>query len=195
MTSKKNKILMVLASVIGVVALTISILLGFGFLTFEYVDDDKAKEQSTAIGNMNSFDAETLNGGNFTSEDLKKYDLTMVNIWYTGCKPCVDKMPETQELYTKLPKNVNMVSICADGNENKELAKKIVTESNVKYPALIPDDKLNESLIKNVTVFPTTIFVDKDGNVVGDVMKGSPATNYVNTYLEEVNRRLEMVNK
>ncbi len=46
-------------------------------------------------------------------------------------------MPETQELYTKLPKNVNMVSISADGN------------------------------------------------VVGDVTKGSPATNYVNTILKK----------
>ncbi len=159
------------------------------------VDEMAQSKEATAKSNMNNFNAETLNGGKFTSEDLKKYELTMVNIWYTGCKPCVEKMPDTQKLKEQLPKNVNLVSICADGNESKELASKIVNESGVKYPALIPDDKLMDSLVKNVSVFPTTIFVDKDGNIVGEPIQGAFSTDYVKNNLEEVNRRLEMVKK
>ncbi len=195
MKNKKNKVLKVLLGVVGAFVLFIAVLIGFGFLTIEYVNEDKPIEKTVSKNNMNDFDAKTLNGANFTNEDLKKYDLTMVNIWYTGCKPCVDKMPDTQDLYTKLPKNVNLISICADGNENTELAKKIITDSNVKYPALIPDDKLVESLIKNVSVFPTTIFVDKDGNIVGQPIQGAPATDYTKMYLEEINRRLELLKK
>ncbi len=203
MMKNKNKAVKILLGIVATVALSLMMLVGCGFLTFEYVNEDKQTanlsetptSQTSNKSNMNDFNAETLNGENFTSEDLKKYDLTMVNLWFTGCKPCVDKMPDTQELYSKLPENVNMVSICADGNGNKELASKIVSESNVKYPALIPDDKLNESILKNVSVFPTTIFVDKDGNIVGDPMEGSPASNYVDMYLEEVNKRLELVKK
>ncbi len=196
---KEHKVLKVLLGVVGAIVIGIAILVATGKLSFDVTKDDTATEQSAVAekpaekSNMNDFNAKTLNGENFTSEDLKKHDLTMVNIWYTGCKPCVDKMPDTQELYSKLPKNVNMVSVCADGNENTDLAKKIITDSGVKYPALIPDEKLNESLLKNVSVFPTTIFVDKDGNMVGDVMEGAPASNYVDLYLDEVNRRLEMV--
>ncbi len=195
MKKKTNKVLKAIVAVLGVVLFSFALLIGCGFITFDYIDDEKAAEKREATGNMNDFNAETLNGSNFTSEDLKKYDLTMVNIWYTGCKPCVEKMPETQELYKKLPKNVNLVSICADGNENKELANKIVTDSKVTYPALIPDQKLNNSLVNNISVFPTTIFVDKDGNIVGDVWEGSPSSKYTETYLDEVNKRLNMLNK
>ncbi len=199
MKKTTSKVIKVLLTIVAGFGICIAFLIGLGFLSFDYSNEnattDKAKTEQASNMNMNDFNAESLTGNNFTSEDLKKHDLTMVNIWYTGCKPCVDKMPETQELYEQLPDNVNMVSLCVDGNENKELASKIVKDSNVKYPALIPDEKLNNSLVNNVSVFPTTIFVDKDGNIVGDVMEGAPASGYAKMYLEEINRRLEMLKK
>ncbi len=185
-------------ALVGALVLSTTALASCGQSNSGQGDNQDVIEQSkeaTAKSNMNDFNAETLNGGNFTSEDLKKYDLTMVNIWYTGCKPCVEKMPDTQKLKEQLPENVNLISVCADGNESKELASKIVNESGVKYPALIPDDKLMDSLVKNVSVFPTTIFVDKDGNIVGEPIQGAFSSDYVKNNLEEVNRRLEMVKK
>ncbi len=185
-------------ALVGAIVLSTTTLASCGQSTSGQSDNQDVIAQSkeaTAKSNMNDFNAETLNGEKFSSEDLKKYDLTMVNIWYTGCKPCVEKMPDTQKLKEQLPDNVNLVSVCADGNENKELASKIVNESGVKYPALIPDDKLMDSLVKNVSVFPTTIFVDKDGNIVGEPIQGAFSSDYVKNNLDEVNKRLEMVKK
>ncbi len=190
---KKTK--KVLCTMVGTIVLSTALLTSCGNVKLEVENTNKTTEQAKPKGNMNDFDAKTLNGSNFTNEDLKKYDLTMVNIWYTGCKPCVDKMPETEELYKNLPENVNLVSLCVDGNENNELASRIVKESKVTYPALIPDDKLMNSLVKDVSVFPTTVFVDKDGNIVGDVMEGAPASDYSKMYLDEINNRLEMLKK
>ncbi len=198
MMKTKNILAKVALTTLVVIGIGAAFLIGTGYFSLDSAKNNSVLEPpvaDTANMNMNDFNAESLTGENFTSEDLKKHDLTMVNVWYTGCKPCVDKMPETQELYNKLPDNVNMVSLCVDGNENKDLASQIVKGSNVTYPALIPDEKLFNSLVNGISVFPTTLFVDSEGNIVGDVMQGAPASNYTEMYLEEINKRLDMINK
>lgn len=151
------------------------------------------KEQTISLeANMNSFSAKTLDGGTFTQDDLSKYDITMVNIWTTWCGPCVDELPELQKLYEMLPQNANMITICADANEEPELANKIIEDVKSKFKVLVPDDKLKESLLKEVTAYPTTIFVDKNGNMVGKAQIGVPGKegNVAKNYMQMIEERL-----
>ena len=145
--------------------------------------------------NMNDFSAKTLDGKTFSQEDLERYDLTMVNIWSTGCSACIAEMPELQDLYEKLPKNMNMISICGDAGTETELAKSILTKKGCKFTTLIPDEKLQESLLDYVDAFPTTIFVDSKGNIVGESQIGAPSPNkeeIADAYLKLIKERLEM---
>ena len=73
--------------------------------------------------NMNNFSTKTLDGDSYTQDNLSNYDITMVNIWTTWCGPCVEELPELQKLYDMLPGNANMITICADAQEESELAK------------------------------------------------------------------------
>lgn len=142
--------------------------------------------------NMNDFNAATLSGDTFTQNELTKYDLTMVNIWTTWCGPCISEMPDLQELYEKLPDNVNLITVCADAGEETELANEIINDSGCKFNVLIPDDKLQKSLVDEVNAYPTTVFVDKNGNIVGDVQVGVPGQNPAEAYMKIIEERLDM---
>jgi thiol-disulfide isomerase/thioredoxin len=146
--------------------------------------------------NMNDFSAETLDGDSFTNDDLTEYDLTVVNIWTTWCTYCIEEMPDLQKLYSDmLPDNVNFITICGDANEEPELSRKIIERLECTFKTLVPDEKLQESLLNEVQAFPTTIFVDSKGNIVGDPQMGAPSADgeVADAYLQLINDRLSMV--
>ncbi|SNT19548.1 Thiol-disulfide isomerase or thioredoxin [Anaerovirgula multivorans] len=147
-------------------------------------------EKMSSDVNMNNFSTKTLNGDVFTQENLAEYDLTMVNVWTTWCGPCIQEMPDLQKLYEMLPDNVNMITICADGNEESELAKQIMEELGCTFQVLYPNEQLEQSLLKEVTGYPTTVFFDRNGNIVGDSELGVPGKNPAEKYLQMIEERL-----
>jgi hypothetical protein len=98
-----------------------------------------------------------------------------------------------------LPKNVNLISICEDAGQDEETlaaAKEIARTNNVSFQVLIPDEDLTESIVSTVITFPTTIFVDSNGNEVGQRIIGVPNTESIaDYYLLQVHTRLEMMGK
>lgn len=143
--------------------------------------------------NMNDFSTKTLNDDTFTQAEFADYDLTMVNIWTTWCGPCVGEMPELQSLYEVLPDNVNMITICADANEESELAKQILAELGCDFQTLYPNEQIESSLLNEITSYPTTIFVDRNGNMVGEPQIGVPGKNPAEEYMKRIEERLSDV--
>ena len=136
-----------------------------------------ASEQTLAqelYGNMRSFSTTTFDGENFTQDNLKDYDLTMVNIWQTNCHYCIEEMPGLELLYQNLPDNVNMVGVCIDGDTNRELADQILSQAGATFPVLLDSESLHQNLVGNVIGVPTTVFVDKDGQIIGQPQVGMP---------------------
>ncbi|MDY3014738.1 MAG: TlpA disulfide reductase family protein [Evtepia sp.] len=155
-------------------------------------------EQNTeAGGNMASltqFTAQDMEGKTVDQSIFADYDLTMVNLWTTWCGYCVQEMPELEKLRQQLPENVNLLSICCDGNTEKELAQQILTQSGVKFQTIVANDQLNQSLVQYVSGFPTTVFVDSKGNLVGKMQAGVPRGDSVaEAYLSLINERLAQV--
>jgi thiol-disulfide isomerase/thioredoxin len=107
------------------------------------------------------------------------------------CGSCIEEMPELEKVYEGLPKNVNMISICTDGDESNELAKNIMTVKGDKFKALIPDSKLRKSLTDSIDAFPTTVFVDKEGNIVGTQVGVPDADNIVKGYNTLIDKYLK----
>lgn len=140
-------------------------------MTEEEVKADEQKQIELFKNvDLTGFKAKDLNGEEVTSDIFSKSKLTMVNIWSTDCSPCIEEMPDIAKLYNNLPKGSNIISICTDSADDKDCldsAKKIMKKSDAKFKTLIPDQVLKENLIKDVYVFPTTIFIDSNGKVVG----------------------------
>ncbi|MFI3254918.1 MAG: TlpA disulfide reductase family protein [Eubacteriales bacterium] len=136
-----------------------------------------------------SFDTQTVFGEPLTSQVFKDYDLTVMNVWATWCGPCVVEIPYLQEVYTKLPSNVNLIGLCQDGDSANDLARSILSQSGATFHSIILDDRLSEELMPLIRAFPTTLFLDNQGNVVAAV-EGVPSGDITASYLSMIDQVL-----
>ena len=103
------------------------------------------------------------------------YDLTMVNIWATWCGYCVQEMPELAKLKDMLPENVNLITICDDATTETELAYNILQQTGAtNFQTLMGTQEIYDQFLYQVYAFPTTYFLDSQGNPVGEPIVGVP---------------------
>ena len=146
---------------------------------------------------FSGFTAYDIDGKKVTETAFADYDVTMINIWTTWCGSCVREMPELEKLYRTLPDNVNMISICGDGYENPEEASAIIEETGISYPVIFSDEKLHEKY-SEIIAYPTTIFVDKNGRMIGRQLIGTPKPENIaieDGYRDQINKVLKQVKK
>lgn len=151
-----------------------------------------AQDKELASGtDLSDFEVTDLNGNTVTQDIFKDYDVTMINIWATWCGPCRSELPEIQAAYEKLPENANIISICHDAASETDLAKSIVEKTGLKFSVLMADEKMEETVFQYIAAFPTTIFVDSEGHLVGDVQIGVPSdADVTQLYLDLINSAL-----
>ena len=132
-------------------------------------------------GDKITFNTTDLNGNHVTSELFAKNKLTMINIWGTFCPPCIEEMPELAKLSASLPENAQIIGILCDVSLNDKSAlqdaKSIVSKAGTNYPCLLLNDSLTDYLSQFMYV-PTTIFVDSEGNQIGEPVVGADFNAY-----------------
>ena len=127
-----------------------------------------------------AFEGKDLDGNPVKSDELFSANaVTVVNFWFTGCKPCVGELSELDALNKELAKKggalIGVNTSTLDGNETEiseakdVLAKKGVTYQNVYFA---PDGEAGK-FITNILAYPTTYVVDRNGNIVGDPIVGA----------------------
>ena len=121
------------------------------------------------------FDTQTLEGEPVTEEIFGEADLTMVNIWGTFCGPCIEEMPYLGELSREYAdRGFQIVGMVCDVTEaGNETALQIVEETKADYTNVIASEDLMMNALQYVSSVPTTVFLDKEGNVVGEVYSGA----------------------
>ncbi len=146
-------------------------------------------------GNLSSFTAQDIQGNTVTQDILANYDITMINIWTTWCGFCVQEMPELQEVSQNAPANVNVITICVDAADEAELAKHILADSGATFTTLIGNKELGDKLTNYVSGYPTTVFVDSKGNLVGKAISGAPGRpgQITDGYLKFIDENLQLV--
>lgn len=155
--------------------------------TEEY-DGAQQEEEGAKIP---SFTAKDLEGNTVTESIFGDKDLTVLNIWGTFCNPCVREMPELGAWEKEMPDNVQMVGLIIDINgdddtEHHELAVEITQNAGADFTQIIANADFTD-ILKDVFGVPTTIFVDRDGNIVGDPIIGADVDGYkkfVEEYLD-----------
>lgn len=142
------------------------------------------------------FSASDMDGNILTNEIFKDYDVTIVNFWNNGCGTCIEEMPELEELYQDFQdKNINLIGVGADSGESEEkleTAEKILEEKGVTYPNLSPDPESSfyKEFIFELTGYPTTYIVDREGNIIG-----APIIGNVKKQEDTLNKRIENAKK
>ena len=137
------------------------------------------------VGKVIRFEGTDLDGNPVKIEDVfKDHEITMVNLWATWCHNCVGEMTGLGEMARSLAdKNVAVVGICMDADDEFEACKAILQEHNVDYLNLMPVEGLEELLDWNGSL-PTSYFFDSDGKLLCVPFRGAPTT--MDAYMEVI---------
>lgn len=122
------------------------------------------------------FSASDLNGRIVDNSFFANQRLTMVNVWGTFCGPCIREMPDLAQLPGEFPAtDFAILGVIADtpGASNEATARQLTGSTGVTYTNVIPDHSIMTEILIDVSVVPTTFFVDHTGTVVGEVLTGS----------------------
>ena len=138
------------------------------------------------VGTVISFETTDLDGNPVKSEDIfKDHEITMVNLWATWCHNCIGEMTELGEMAERFAeKNVAVVGICTDADEELDECREILKEHNVNYLNLMPVEDLDELLQWNGAL-PTSYFFDSNGTLLRLGFRGAPQT--MDPYEEIIN--------
>ena len=138
------------------------------------------------VGTVISFETTDLDGNPVRSEDIfKDHEVTMVNLWATWCHNCIGEMTELGEMAERLAeKNVALVGICTDADEELDACREILKEHNVNYLNLMPVEGLDDLLAWDGAL-PTSYFFDSNGTLLCLGFRGAPQT--MDPYEEIIN--------
>ena len=140
--------------------------------------DNASSKSDESTGVFKGFKGKDLDGNDVDDSLFAKNKVTVVNFWFSGCKPCVGELSKLNELNDKLKEmGGEVVGINTDTLDNNEAgikeAKEILKAQGASYKNLTFDS--NSTVGKyagNIMAFPTTVLVDKDGNIVGEPFMG-----------------------
>ena len=141
-----------------------------------------AKSGSKDNSQAYSFESTDLDGNKITSDIYSNNKITMINIWGTFCGPCIREMPELAQLSEEYKsKGVEIIGIPIDiinewgklDTSAKSDALKIINQTGVKYKNVVPTIEMFQTFLRGVQAVPTTIFIDKNGKLLGTSYLGS----------------------
>ena len=140
--------------------------------------DNASSKSDESTGVFKGFKGKDLDGNDVDDSLFAKNKVTVVNFWFSGCKPCIGELSKLNELNEKLKEmGGEVVGINTDTLDNNEAgikeAKEILKAQGASYKNLTFDS--NSTVGKyagNIMAFPTTVLVDKDGNIVGEPFMG-----------------------
>lgn len=162
----------------------------------EQTPEQPEAEAPMALG---SFEAQMLDGETVTQEIFGNADLTVLNLWATFCGPCKEEMPVLAVLDQEYD-NVQVVGIVTDAIDQKgepdpgqlEIAQALCEAAGVTYPNMILNLSLAQIGLASMEAVPATLFVDSEGNLVGQGFYGALDED---GWRAEIQARLEMVSK
>lgn len=141
----------------------------------ESTDQNDSSEEITPF---KSFSGKNFDGNSVDESLFSNNAVTVVNFWFTGCKPCVAELSKLNELNDAIKAmGGEVIGINTETfDENKSAIKEaasILESQGVKYRNLSIDSTSDAGkYASDIMAFPTTILVDRNGNIVGDPMLG-----------------------
>jgi len=132
-----------------------------GFLALSSISGSAfcATEMNTAAPD---FTLKSMSGKNIK---LSEYagSVVLLNFWAFWCGPCRLEMPLLNDLHNKYAA-LDFVVLGVNVEEETAKARNYLTDIPVDFPILF-DDQNTASKLYDVTAMPTTIMIDRNGNM------------------------------
>jgi peroxiredoxin len=108
------------------------------------------------------FALKSRNSGNLKLSEYRG-DVVMINFWASWCAPCRQEMPLLNDLYEKYS-DLGFTLLGVNVEEDSSKADELLKDVPVTFPILF-DNKNEVTKMYNVVAMPTTVIVDRDGNM------------------------------
>ncbi len=152
--------------------------------------EESSSDSSASLQDISGVD---FDGNEFDGSIFSNNAVTVVNFWFTSCKPCVAELSKLNELNETLKDmGGEVVGINTDTSNGYEAAIKEAKEVLESQGASYRNLSVNKSskagdYMSTIMAFPTTVLVDRNGNIVGEPLLGGidNEDNY-NTLMEQI---------
>lgn len=152
-------------------------------------EDKNEEEEEKKIIPAKDFTLVDQNGETHILSDYKG-KVVFLNFWATWCPPCKAEMPDIQALYEERGLNKEDVVVIGVASPNlgkegsEEDIKNYLTENELSFPVVFDIDG---SAVMNyqISAYPTTFIIDKDGNVEGYV-PGAIPKDFMDKIIDDV---------
>ncbi len=120
------------------------------------------REKETPAGLAPNFTLKTLDGQEITLSRLRG-KVVLLDFWATWCGPCRESIPHLIQLYNDYrEKNFELIGMDVDKGD-VETVRKFVKSLDIPYPIVVAPEEVARSY--RVNGIPTTILIDKEGNI------------------------------
>ena len=141
-------------------------------------DDSAGQSETAAASAFPEFTGKDLDGNAVDSSLFANNAYTVVNFWFSGCKPCVDEMDDLNALNQRIQEQggevIGINTETLDGNaDNIAAAKQILEQAGAAFRNIYFDSASDAGKFAlGIMAFPTTCVVDRQGNIVGEPIMG-----------------------
>lgn len=134
---------------------------------------------------LSEWEVEDSEGNQVDGQVFKEKKLTVLNLWGTWCGPCVEEMPEFEQVWQDMKeKEVQFLGLSVD-SDLKEV-QSLKTELDISYPLLQENEALKKSLTSQFDYVPVTIFVDSEGKVLESFIAGGATAEKLKGIIESL---------
>ncbi|WP_368504848.1 TlpA family protein disulfide reductase [Alkalihalophilus sp. As8PL] len=160
-----------------------------GFVLWGIVDSVTSETSATDETNQleqtdlaPDFTLDSLTGEKVSLSDFKGMPV-MINFWATWCPPCRAEMPDMESFYQET--DVVILAVNQTGSESSvEAVESFTEELGLTFPILL-DEKGEAAALYNVQPLPTSVFVNREGEV-HHVQVGAMNKEMMSRVLEEL---------
>ncbi|KPJ93319.1 MAG: redoxin [Gammaproteobacteria bacterium SG8_11] len=118
--------------------------------------------KNSQVQHAPDFTLKSLKGSNLKLSEFRG-DVVVINFWASWCGPCRQEMPALNDLYLKhRDQGLTLLGVNVEKNASK--AANMIRDLRVVYPVLF-DSNGEVSKLYKVEDMPSTVFVDRDGNI------------------------------
>jgi len=119
-------------------------------------------ESASISGPAPNFTLKSLAGKNIKLSELTG-NVVLINFWASWCAPCRQEMPLLNAIHNKYePLGFTVLGVNVE--EQVDNARSFIDERPVDFPILL-DSNNQVSKLYNVIAMPTTVVIDRDGNM------------------------------
>jgi len=108
------------------------------------------------------FTLKSLDGKNMKLSEMRG-TVILLNFWASWCAPCRLEMPLLDNLHNKY-KDLGFTVLGVNVEEDSNMARRYIADRPVSFPILLDNTNAVSKQYK-VVAMPTTVLIDRDGNM------------------------------